>query len=714
MRVHLFCPLCGFLIILFSGNQAYSLGEDRDSQKIDEICVTAERRSSPIIDTSLSINAISSQRMNSGNVKNSFALSLLEPSLVFSSNVALGQPYIRGVGSDVLSSGSDPNIAIFIDDVYQARPTASVQDFFDLESVEIIKGPAGAIFGRNALGGLIRFFTKKPVVDDFSAEVKVAIGSYDKKRVESFVNIPVAENKAALRLSGLVVSSDGFTKNLFFGNRFDNENSYSLRGHFFFSPGDQLEILLSADFSNEDSSRGVSYQHGEPLSGAPGYLLGGKIDNNPRHSWSDTKSFVDVQKAGIGLGVNYLGEKGDLKTILGWRRSSFNMLLDLDGTNLPLLTNAPFEKSDSYSLEMVWTSKTQSLLSWLGGVQYFNESAEQALDVDVIFLGLRDQPHAVNKIKGFGLFGEIELELADYFSIKTGARYSAENKDHDFTQTINGDIYEKFFDRDSWQMFTPRFVFDYKPNNETLLYLSASKGFRAGGYNSNQAQTSPFDQETLWGYELGIKKKYPDSNTYISAAAFYYDYNNMLVSVLAPNAPVQAFRNVENASNSRVFGAEMSFNSQLSLHTSFGVDVQLLDAIFTKFISVPTNDLAGNPDQSGGRLPRSPKFSFSVFISDEREFGNMGIIVTNINYRYQSSIYFDSYHDDFVKQAAYGILTANIRFTPFEKNYFISIYGSNLTNVIYYQNKIRVDGVVGNIMLPGEPLTYGLELGVTF
>jgi iron complex outermembrane receptor protein len=185
-------------------------------EKLEEVIVTAERRAVDIQKTPLSVVALSGADLDSSTIQSTIDLQYRTTGFVFKTNTVLGQPYIRGVGSDIISAAADASVATFVDDVYQTRATASIVEFYDLDRVELIKGPQSTLFGRNVTGGAVRLFSKRPQ-PEFQASGDLLYGNYDRVRLRGMVNVPLAGDKAIFRLSGISAQRDGYTENVFTG-----------------------------------------------------------------------------------------------------------------------------------------------------------------------------------------------------------------------------------------------------------------------------------------------------------------------------------------------------------------------------------------------------------------------------------------------------------------------------------------------------------------
>lgn len=677
-------------------------------ERPEEITITAERREGQLLRAPLSIAAFSGPTLDNAGVESTADLSFVIPGLVFTTNSVLGQPYLRGVGSDLITAGADPAIATFVDDIYQARSVAAVQDFFDVERVEVVKGPQGTLFGRNTTGGAIRIFTHDPA-PEFAAETDLLYGNFDKLRIRGFINVPVVDDRVLLRISGLRSQRDGFTDDLFLGKDLDDEDYWAIRGKLKVLATNDVTILVSGDYGREESSRFLAAKLEQPLAGSPAFLAGGTVPADPRKVLNDTRPFADVEAWGVSGKISWDSEGVAFQSLTGFRKTRFRETLDLDGTEIAFVSNSVHEHSESFTQEFQLQSQTSGPLEWLAGLYYQHEKASQTLDVRIIPASIRDQPNADLKINAVGVFGEASYRFLDRWKLSAGLRYSYEHKRQDFIETVNGGVVADFDQRDDWDAWTPRVALEYLPNETLLFYASVARGFRSGGYNSTTAQPFPFDPEFLWSYQIGSRWSPWEGRAHLHLAGFFYDYEDMQLQVVSPSAIIP-FPLVENAGSATVWGVEAEWF--LRPFEGFQLDGALafLDTRFDDLVAVDPNVPITGPDQSGNRLPKAPKFSVWLGAVYDWSPTSLGTFTARVGYKYQSKIYFDIFQDDFASEPGYGLLGARLSFAVADGGWVLSVFGENLTDELYAQSNIRLDGTLGNLFFWGAPRTYGFQV----
>lgn len=677
----------------------------------EDIIVTAERRERPLEKAPLSLAVFSGEGLDESGIQTTLDLPLRIPGMVFTTNTVLGQPYIRGVGSDIISVGAENSVATFVDGVYRARPLAALQDFYDVERVEVLKGPQGTLFGRNATGGAIHLHSKDPA-PELAGGADFLYGSFDELRIRAFANVPVVDERVLARVAGMWTQRDGYLHNEFLGTRVDDEDLGALRGKLTATPHEKLQILVSGDYSREQSSRNLAPKLGEPLTGSPAFLAGGTVPAAPRRVFYDTEPKPDVEDYGGSARLELALDEISVTSLTAYRETHVSEALDLDATELDFLTNFPREDSQVVTQELQLASTTGGRFEWLAGVFYLHEDAFQSLDVTIPPLGIRDQPSAQLDVDAVGVFGDLSWNASEQWRASVGLRYSYEHKRQHFRELLNGTVIADFDAAADWHAPTPRFVVEYTPWQQLFLYASAARGFKSGGFNSGVFQEEPFDPEFVWAVEVGARAS-PWERTRLHAALFYYAYDDIQLQVISPDAVIP-FPRVENAGSATIWGAE----AELGVEPLDGLRLDLsgafLDAHFDQLTTLDPNDLMGDPDQSGNRMPRAPEFAAWVGVQYTLSLGRFGTLTPRAEYRYQSAIFFNVFEDPQVRQPGFSLGSLWLGYEDRTGRYSAAVFARNLGDELYRQSNIRVDGQVGNLIFWGAPRTYGFQIGVRF
>lgn len=696
-----------------------------------EIVVTAQKRAENVKDIPITINLLTAQDLELARINNTQQLSALEPSLVFTTNTAFGQPYLRGVGSDLFSPGAEASIATYVDNIYQPRSVSSVQSLFDMEHLAVVKGPQGVFFGRNAVGGAISLTTQKPTYA-LEGEVDLSYGNFDQTRIEGHINIPLVETKAALRVSGLSENRDGFTENIQTGGDIDSADLLAFRTHLTLDVSDKLGLLLSANYSTEDSSRNLAARVNPEGGPAIADFFGAIRPEDSFQLAANDDGRLNLDTYSLSATANYNLGWANLKTITAYNDTDLRQSVDFDASQLDFARNSGFQTSEAFTQELLLISQNQDNLDWVLGLFYLNEDASQEitnrLNFPIAVPNTLDQVGGSVQTKSIGVFGNVKYHFDETWALSAGLRYNYDRRELDFIQ--NTTFFDAFpmaqpgtegasltlaiqnQDEASYDAFTPNFTLEHKFADDSLFFASISRGYKAGGFNTNVNQSS-FEEESLWAYEAGYKKTLFNDRAYLNAAAFIYDYSDLQLLTIPPGAPAGTFQIVINAGEATIKGAELDLSLSATKNVDFNFSMALLDAQYDSFVATNPNV----PDQldvnrQGERLPRAPEFSFAAgaqYITDI--WGRDTRLQTNL--RYESFQFLDAFQDSLVSRDENITLDAQLQH-DLKDSIYLTLWAKNLTNEETVGSALRVDGLFGVIEFFMPPRTYGASLTVGF
>ena len=690
---------------------------------LEEVIVTAERRERNLQQVPISITALTGDDLDASVVENTIDLQYRTPGFVFKTNSIWGQPYIRGVGSDLITAGADPAVATFVDGVYQSRAYSALQDFFDVDRVEVVKGPQGTLYGRNATAGAINIISNEPQ-PEFGARGDILFGNYSKFRLRGLVNIPLVEDRVYFRASAMSSNRDGFTHNSFLGTDIDDEDYWAVRGQVKILASENVEIMLSGDFAKERSSRAAA-PHPDPVNGINlAFAFGGTSPADPREITHDFLNFQNVDAWGLSAKIVWDAGPVTVTSITAYRDTEMALGLDLDSTEIALVINEPFGTSETFTQELQISSTGESRLEWLMGAFYLSEDAFQQLNVGFPLFAALNQPTGDIDTEAYALFGQATYSLDEKWSLTAGLRYSHESKDEVLVQIfsddfglitgIPGGFRVELEDSQTWDAWTPRFVVNYQATDDVMVYLSATRGFKAGGYNTDGPQ-DPFNPEFIWSYEAGFKSMLAGGRARFNAAAFYYDYTDIQLLTIPDGAPPGTFPSVINVPKARVMGLEAELFMRLTENFEFSTAALLSDAEFREFIAIdPNNPQLGEVDRQGAQMPQAPDFSITVAAEYDWAAWDAGRLTLRGEFRYQSMIFFNTFQDPVVSQDGYSLFNARLAFESANGRWSASVFVKNLTDKLYTQTKIRQDPIVGNLRFWGAPRTFGVQLGMRY
>ncbi|QTH21668.1 TonB-dependent receptor [Rhizorhabdus wittichii] len=703
-----------------------------DGGGLEDIVVTAERVESRTQKSALSITAVEGNALDRAGVTKVTDIVKLIPGLEIASAGTLTQVYIRGVGANASSSYAEGAVAVNLDQAYIARPTAIGGSFFDLERVEVVKGPQGTLYGRNATGGAMNIVTRKPKLGELSVEGLVEVGNYDAFKLNAAINVPLSDVVAA-RVAGQYVKHDGYLS-----DGYNDDDSLSLRGHLLFEPSDDFSILLSSDYYRQ-KGMGQSYtiasQKGDwigpsdPRSqalfsaaavGRYGPALGNLIPLPQGNGYVDNDT-IDV-RATLTWNLGF----ADLTVVPDYRRSKVDTIFYPNG-----VLGAIDDVAKQRSLEARLSNKSDRL-TWVVGGYYFHETQDTFYSYTQ---GLFNQEvYADLDSKNFAFFGQATYSITPELRLTGGARYTKEDKTQRGTVfcsslfcpvpnvrvPFTGDL---SFDNISWKVGAE---FDVGPRS--MAYANISRGYKGGGFSPIVAPNT-FGTEKLTAYTIGIKNRFLDNRLQLNIEGFYWDYIGQQVGFLssgqvAPGVLGSVFV-TENIGKSTIKGLDMDVAFQATSGIRLGARIGYLDATADDFVYTPASvpfsacAISGaaprvNVNCSGRTLPRSPKWSGTLTYDQTIDLPNDGAVLINVSSRFSTSYWGSIFYLPEHKQDSYTRTDLSLTYMAPGKHWSLGAFVNNIEDkavltVAGTFSLARVDYV--NLQ---PPRTYGLRATVNF
>lgn len=696
--------------------------------QLEEIIVTAQKRSENIMDVPISIAAFSADALDKSNVTSTDDLQTVVPGVNFSRQVTAFTPYIRGIGSNNGAVGQEASVAMYLDGIYQSLPAGNVMGFNNVERVEVLKGPQGTLFGRNATGGAISIVTKDPQ-QETSGRVNVGYGDYDTLTAGFYGTTGVADNLATDLSVSYSNQREGYDYNVTVQDDVNKMDSVSVRNKWLWEATEDTEVRFSASYSETTGGNGI---HRKLLPGSlsligtpavPGFRNIDqdyvKADNAENSNFRGEDAVNETIAA--TLRIDHSFETFDFVSITGYVDQEALFVVDQDYTPLPLIA-VPLEfYNDQFSQEFQFISNNEGPFSWIGGLFFMNN--EHQWD-PLSLTGLAFAPLESIDVRptvettSIAAFAEVGFDITDLTKLTLGIRYTEDEKKlSGTTDFVAGGVVTAlpYSDDETWREPTWRAVLDHQLTEELFGYASYSRGFKSGSYTtviSNGIPTPPVEPETVDAYELGIKGQMFDDSVAFTAALFYYELQELQVSTQIPGG-----QRLTNGAESEISGAE--FDAQFAVTNTLKIrtGIAYTDAEFTEFPDGPNsipNPLGGNTvapaDLSGNAIPHSPEWTGTLAL-DHSITSDIGTFDSNLTYYYTDEYSWEV--DNRVKEDAYGLLSAKVVWTALNEQYGIELWGKNLTDEEYSSFTVSEDGL-GDTYAPAPPRTYGVNVFLNF
>jgi iron complex outermembrane receptor protein len=712
--------LCS-LVLASIGTGAFAQATDDSNSMLGDIIVTAQKREESLKDVPASIAVFSGATLEESHIDSVMDLQMATPSLSISHIDAQQFIFLRGLGSDLEGIGTEGSTAVNVDGVYLSRPGSSFGDFLDVERIEVARGPQGTLYGQNSVGGAINVVTVKPK-DYFETDASVTLGNYDERRYEAELNLPIVSGLLDARVALLQSEHEGYTTNINpLGNRtLGREDNVTGRGLLSYTPTSSLSVLLSFDYY-----RGCCdiTPYKAQTAGFAG-LYGAVIPPDPFTINSNLPTYMNTSGGGPTLTVTWDLGPATLTSLSAYRENNEAFFEDIDGTQVAGMDIVWQQSQNQLSEELRLTSKTGRMLDWMTGLYYFRERSS----ANVFLLFGPQSPVAGPTGSTYGLlfpsteetndyaaFGQGTLHFTDRLSFTGGLRFSSERKQA-FINDIEGPTRDTLtllgsdYDVRTWNSWTPNYVLAYELSPTTNIYAKASKGFKSGGFNSLTLQ-SPFEPESIWSYETGIKGAWFDNRVQADLDGFYYRLSNQQLNTYV--SPVTIIR---NAAQSQGHGGEFELNARPINPLDISFSLAYLVATFEKFLTTNPNDLtAGEVNLAGNTLRNAPKWSSSLSETYRFPLANGATLSLRTSLDYRSKVFFDQYNDPQVAQGAIALLNARLGYTTPSGRWDFSLFGNNLTDKFYQLAANRIDVTGGNVLsFMAPPRTWGAEVAMKF
>jgi len=693
----------------------------RGAQQIEEVVVTAQKRVENLQDVPIAVSVVTASQLAQADANGILDLRLVIPTL----NVTLSGGYVtyalRGLGSNGFGVGVENPIALYVDGVYIAAPAASLMSLNNISQVEVLKGPQGTLFGRNATGGLIQITTKNPTQQS-TGDLSVSYGNFNTVGADAYISGGLTNILTADLAVHASHQGDGWGTNLFDGHdvyRIDHD--IAVRSKINFDPNPETHFSLTLDDSDNRNSLVAYHLPPGTLSGFPppaGLPSLGPTPNIGYNIDSDVDPLLTIRSTGESL--RWDQEIASLKftSISAFRDSSTNFVNDNDTTQYQTEYYNIIQRDNQFSQEFQLRSDTAGKLSWLAGAYYFHASDKY----DPFFLVANDlgvDIHLLNTqtTSSIAGYGQATYEVFDATHLTVGGRYT--NEEHKTLDGVTGILIQPTLfalplmdapNRSAtFDKFTYRVSLDHRYTDNVLAYVSVDTGFKSGGFNVATPGSDPYKPETLDAYEIGLKSDLMDKRVRLNVSGYYYNYKDVQVNQL-----VNGLVSVVNGAVAHIYGFDGDISAKVTdavrLDASFGVASPKFTSFPNCAIGVAVGGAPSSPgDCAGNLLPLASRFVGSLG-ADYTQAMPAGSINFSGGAYFNSGFYFES--DNVMKQSSFVELGSAVTYSA-NSGVYVRIFGKNLTNerVIAFENTSQSGG---HYNYYAAPRTYGITVGMRY
>lgn len=726
---------------------------------IEEVTVTAQKREESLQEVPIAITAFSGEVLREDGVVTLHDISEKTPNMVFSA-FSVGQPEIaiRGIGTKEDGAAASDSTVVSVDDIYIAARTAQVFDIFDLERIEVLRGPQGTLYGKNSIGGSINFVTAKPTAD---TQIRVAqtIGDFGRFDTGGLITGGLSDNLAG-KFSFSRRKFDGYLDNLLFDERWGEADTLAMRAQLMWTAADKVDVLFGADYSDDE----IGATNREPI-GSTGPLhdcgcvsdpvavneaLGGAGDG--QSTLAETEGFTDRQVFGINAKVMWDIGNMEFVSITSYRESDFDWLEDSEGlppsppidltgasgSPLPGLTAPPeegfsfdvndsaIEETEQFTQEFRLTGQNARGMMWVAGLFYSKEDIKRSERFAFTALGgpgfdqLSDyQANQENDATSWAVYGQATYPVTERMNLTGGLRYSYDEKKILVSNVRFSGIplllqaFDPTTAKEDWNNVSGRLALDYNINDDVMVYGSISSGFKSGGFtgaaSTQERATTPFDEETAISYEIGLKGLWANSRLQTNMAAFFTDYDDLQVTrFFQPEGGTFGEFITENAGKAEIKGFELEVVGLLTDNFEVGGSFAYLDAEYTEFFGTPS--VTGTGDFSGNVMRQAPEYSFYVYARYTFTLQNASQISAKVDYAYQDDMFFDPNNNPITIAPSYDLWNARLAWTSASARWEVAGWIKNIGDEDYIHHTFSQRGSRIAFGRFGPPRHYGVTV----
>lgn len=713
---------------------------------IEEIVVTALKREQNIQDVSASITAFTGDQIREMGMTRAQDIGWATPGLYATGSSGDTNPLytIRGIGLNDVFSNNNPTVGIYVDEIIQPFTPMMGFQLFDMERIEVLKGPQGTLYGRNSTGGAINFISRRPG-DETNGYVRLGYGEFERFEAEAAIGGPLSDTVGGRVAFYTVQQNEGWIDNTVTGDDVGELDQIAVRAMLEWRPTDTFEARLTGTYGREDSESLPREHVGFLDSANPANLcasaLAGERNEGPCISslgyFDPTTDRYTVENSSVlgqrndtdtfSINFTFNWEIGEmtLTSITGYSEFDRVYSEDSDGTSIIMLDSQFTDDIKAFSQEVRLTGETEGGIEWVIGAFFSDDTIDgdilQALDQH--FFLTRVDTNWTQESSSAAAFGHFDYPFTDRLSLVGGIRYTHEEKDFrydavdldtfgttQFLPTPAAGIVSDISNNE----VSGQISLEYALTDDVLSYFSFSRGFKSGGYKAaiafNPDELEPFVEETLNAYEIGFKSTLADGKIRLNAAAYYYDWNDFQAFVTEVRSGINVIV-LDNAGDAEVYGIE----ADLLWHPVEGLDIQTainwMDTEIKEFNTIP-----GTADATGNRLANSPEFMFNGRVRYEFPLGNTGFnayLLTDIIHR--SRVFYSLTNNGQNSQDGFWLWDGRIGVTTQDNKWEAALWAKNLTDEFYVTNSYdNTGGIFPSQNFLGQPRSFGFSLQYNF
>jgi iron complex outermembrane receptor protein len=692
---------------------APALAQEADEAAIDdgtleEITVTARRREESLQTVPVSVSAFTEGEIERRQINSTLDVIRNVPNLVGSNNVGLSSAtslFIRGIGQDESLSTTDPAVGTYVDGVYIARQISNNAYLYDIERIEVLRGPQGALFGRNTSGGAIQIITRKPG-DEFKAEFEASIGDYDSYAVKGRINAPLSDT-VALNLAAFTAQRDeGFQKNVTLGTETFDADSSGARAALRITPSDSVDIVVTAEVASQKDA-GITGSNALGPNANDLYVVQSGLAG----------SFNEIDQTAVSANITWTTENATWTSITGYRDLDHNFRIDFSDDPVPAFVIDQDGTHEQFSQEIRGSGSVGSL-DWTIGGFYMDEKNENVRRDELFLFGGIVAADLVatfdNDTETTALFGQGSWNVNDKVSLSLGGRWTREEKSIDWVESVDigGGVLVPLEDNTTlealgtdtsptFDQFTPHVGIDFQINDSHMVYATYTEGFKSGGWNTRAtaaADMNLIESETAEAFEIGFKSTFMNNRMTLNGAYFVNTYKDLIITAINPATGGFV---TPNAGEAEISGFELELNARATERLNVYANIGTMSNEYNELGPQITFDI-------NNEIKRTPEFSGQLGFNYRAPVGGSGAFIVSADYSHQDEYFGGADNHPLELSEATDLIFAAVSYEGGDGRWMLTAACSNCTDQEYHTSTLNFGALGFATQFPGELRVYSL------
>ena len=711
-RLVLLIAGCGTLTVCWGADAppAADATESADSASaLQEIVVSAQRRSENLQNVPIAVSAVTSATLEQAGVDDMLALQAMVPGLTLTEDAGYSNVFLRGVGTTTAGATYEPSVATYVDGVYIGSSVGNMFSFNNIAQVEVLKGPQGTLFGRNATGGVINVTTRTPSQVP-TLDASIGYANYNTVEGKIYGATGVTDNLAGDIAIYWHHQYEGWGYDPVTHHDVFQTQDLSLRSKWLFTPTDSTKLTFTWSHSNDQTDVGQSLHF---LPGALG-LDGATTYGGFYNSFTQRQDYTKVESTVLSLKAEQDLQVARLVSITAYQDLNFGIRFDQDATPVDIVNAFWTQPTNTLSEEIQLLSPEHSAVQWIAGMFFLNQRVEFPFQLE----GLAAAPFSdqavdfSNRLRSISGFGQATAEILPDTHLTLGVRYTSDQQEADGSAYGDGALLIHATPSETFDKVTWRAALDHQFTPDLLVYVSDNRGFKGGAFNQLSFYLPAVKPEVLDAYELGVKTELMDHRIRFNTAVYDYEYKDIQVQILPAGS-----QEIVNGAAARIYGLDSDLTLSVTQKLSLQAGVAWIHGRYTDFKDAPSyipaptgGNMLTTINATGNHTVHTPEYSGDLSATYRTPVPWGGNLACALTYSYSDGYYVDP--DNRLRQPVTHLVNPSLTWTDPSTHWSVKLWAANALKQRYYEFlSAQATGDVGS---PAAPATYGITFGVHY